>query len=742
MDGYSDFNQMLGGESMSEEKNEIPFNFSYYALDLLGKGLYKNRWSAISELIANGIDAHATKISLYMNLIDKEKAVIEICDNGTGMNYNDLVEKYVFIGRNKRDEELDDSEKNSLMGRKGIGKLAALNLSKKYYLISKTVDESSAWCLNASEVNKSDTPKLKRAKNESIQLESEMNWEQNSTGTMIKLTNVDMTGFGIQSMEGLKLKLSDFYLLNQMNCEIEVAYITSEKEKKNIVFKPVEKKIAFRNFYAFFENIEDNKYKSSLADTVRFPSSFESITEKPRKVLYFNRQDFPEIKGKKKFKDTDGNLSEKEYDYELKGWIGIHTSTKKEDAERNDTSFFRNNAYTPNKLRLYIRDKLVVEDFMTQYIRSTQATSGYIEGEISFDILDVNDLEDITTSDRQGFTHEDDRVQLLIEILKPIVNLLIRERNKMGGQIRKEEEEYREREKEEIRRQKEVEERKRKEEEEKRKVEEEKRREAEHQREVSEKEKEKVNQENEILKTDLKSKDVHLGSEKKRNTFLMSSLTEDKRSFSQKSHMIRINVKAIENTTSFLVNEITKKSPNLNVVKSKLKIISHNTSRIKAIISYVDKATFNIDNEKTEGDLIEFFGEYIENIANQEWEKPHAQVFNPDNSTLSTVFSPQDIGVLIDNLFSNSNKNKAKNIVISVREDEDYCYINFKDDGNGIPSHVTETDELFEFGKGYTKRGTGVGLAHIKDIVNDMGGVVYIPIDNKEGFEIEMKLIK
>lgn len=48
---------------------------------------------------------------------------------------------------------------------------------------------------------------------------------------MIKLTNVDMTGFGIQSMEGLKLKLSDFYLLNQMSCEIEVAYITTKEEK-------------------------------------------------------------------------------------------------------------------------------------------------------------------------------------------------------------------------------------------------------------------------------------------------------------------------------------------------------------------------------------------------------------------------------------------------------------------------------------------------------------------------------
>ncbi|HHQ1214101.1 TPA: ATP-binding protein, partial [Listeria monocytogenes] len=552
---------------MNEKQNEIPFDFSYYALDLLGKGLYKNRWSAISELIANGIDARATKISLYMNLIDKEKAVIEIFDNGTGMDYDDLVSKYVHIGRNKRDEELDDVERNALMGRKGIGKLAALNLSQKYYLISKTRNESSLWCLDATEVNKSDTPKLKRVESKSVALESIEHWKENSTGTMIKLTNVDMTGFGIQSMEGLKLKLSDFYLLNQMSCEIEVAYITTKEEKNNIKFKKVEKKVAFKNFYGFFENMENDKYKASLADTVRFPSVYETITEKPRKVLYFDKQNFPEIKGKRRFKNKNGTLSEKEYEFELKGWIGIHTSTKKDDAERNDITFFRNNTYTPNKLRLYIRDKLIVEDFMAQYIRSTQATSGYIEGEISFDILDVNDLEDITTSDRQGFTHEDDRVKLLIDILKPIVNLLIRERNKMGGQIRKEEEEYREQEREEIRKQKDVEAIKRKE--------------AEDQKEAAEKAKAKVNQENMILKNRITQKDIHLGSEKKRNIFLKSSLSEDKKSFSQKAHMIRINVKTIENTTSFLVNEITKEKPKFNIIKEKLKIISHNTNRIK-----------------------------------------------------------------------------------------------------------------------------------------------------------------
>ena len=109
---------------MQNTDNQIYFNFSYFALKLLGKNLYSNPWSAISELVANGLDAQASTVKLYINMSDKAHSTIEILDNGTGMNYNDLENKYVFMGKNKRDD-LPDELKNTVMGRKGIGKLAA-----------------------------------------------------------------------------------------------------------------------------------------------------------------------------------------------------------------------------------------------------------------------------------------------------------------------------------------------------------------------------------------------------------------------------------------------------------------------------------------------------------------------------------------------------------------------------------------------------------------------------------------
>ena len=127
----------------STEGNSISFNFTYYAMKLLGKNLYSNPWTAISELVANGIDSGAENVHVLVDMRDKEHAVVEIFDDGHGMSYTDLQDKYTVIGRNKRESEENITGKT--LGRKGIGKLAALYLSPEYYLYTKTAKSESAW---------------------------------------------------------------------------------------------------------------------------------------------------------------------------------------------------------------------------------------------------------------------------------------------------------------------------------------------------------------------------------------------------------------------------------------------------------------------------------------------------------------------------------------------------------------------------------------------------------------------
>ncbi len=507
---------------MQNTENTIYFNFSYFALKLLGKGLYSNHWTAIAELVANGLDAQADSVKIYIDMTNKEHSVIEIMDNGTGMSYDDLANKYVLIGKDKRtDDTVDDELKQQFMGRKGIGKLAALFLSNKYYLLSKTKEYGeAAWCLDASNVNESDIPHLDRCRLEEINIEAKEDWEKFQTGTMIRLTNVNLTNFGVKSIEGFKARLADFYLLDQLKSRIEVAIVQNKDE--NIKFSPVEKSIAFKNMCIFYNNTSID-FDSRLADTIKMPSDIEEIAEKPRTVEKIP-DDYFVVEGERAFLNDKGE--QLLLPYKITGWIGIHTSIKKEDANRNDENFLKNKTYRPNQLRLYVRKKLAVENFL-DYIKNTQAFSNYIEGEISFDILDNNDLEDIATSNRQGFVEDDERIVLLVNLLKPIINYLIRQRVKLGSVVNEEEKAYRDKIEEKLEEEKRVALEQKEREEQLRKKAEEKQREEERKRQEAEKQVDVLN--------------VNLGSEKKRNDFLVDSLDEDQMGFAKRLHMLKIN---------------------------------------------------------------------------------------------------------------------------------------------------------------------------------------------------------
>lgn len=112
------------------------FTFGYLALKMLGKTLYSNPFAAMSELIANGLDANADKIWVYIDIRDKSNSTIEIIDNGHGMTDDEILKKYLVVGKDNRPEN-----DNEMMGRKGIGKLAAFYLSNNYFLRTKTEKE-------------------------------------------------------------------------------------------------------------------------------------------------------------------------------------------------------------------------------------------------------------------------------------------------------------------------------------------------------------------------------------------------------------------------------------------------------------------------------------------------------------------------------------------------------------------------------------------------------------------------
>ena len=119
------------------------------------------------------------------------------------------------------------------------------------------------------------------------------------------------------------------------------------------------------------------------------------------------------------------------------------------------------------------------------------------------------------------------------------------------------------------------------------------------------------------------------------------------------------------------------------------------------------------------------------------------QVIRNDVHGVEMRFIPQDIAIILDNVVSNSTKYNANILKIVLGKDKEAYTIDFIDDGDGVHSGIEDLNELFEFGKGFTMTGTGVGLYHIKDIVEKgLKGTVSIESEPKKGFALHVRFDK
>lgn len=425
----------------------IDFSMTYLALKMFGKQLYANISAAIAELVANGLDAKADNVYVYMDITNKEDATVIIFDDGKGMSENTLETEYAVIGRNKR-QGLSKEDEKLIMGRKGIGKLAALYLSDTYTIITKQEGLSArAWRVDVSTMNDSNNDETPQMIEIPYPLENDFIlqdlFEQSSNGTIIYLDHVKLKRFGEAAAEALEHKLANYFLVESLADKIKLCI---KKNSADIVdFKPVKKNIAFGNMAYIYSS--DNRFAGLNDQDIKFIDNTlvteDKIYTAKRKVEYFSKTQKANVrdeqgKSKQEERAIKGQIEidGKSYSYELKGWIGVHCSIEKDKAALNCDNFKKNLYYNPNQLRVYVRNKLATANFLN-YLGMTAALLNYIEGEISFDILDVDGLEDITTAGRDNFSVQDERVKLLIVLCKGIVSDLIRQRQAIADDMKR-----------------------------------------------------------------------------------------------------------------------------------------------------------------------------------------------------------------------------------------------------------------------------------------------------------------
>ena len=353
-------------------------------LEHLGMNLYSNVPAVLSEIVANSWDADSTKVSIS---IDTKSKTIEIQDNGTGMSRDDVIDRFLMIGFQRRNKQHVSKFDRDPMGRKGIGKLSSFSIANKITVYTKSEINNTAFCMDARKIKK-------ESKLDSVDVyqPSELNWEEisppiQSTGTIVRLTDLKI-GITQNTIDGMRQRLARRFTIIGAKHNFEVAINENQIDASDRGYhRSVE-------FIWIYGNIGDEE------------NSFSALAENGKEIR-------ENIKS-----DKAGEIS-------ISGWIGTvkHSGLLKAESGEN-----------LNRIAIYMRGKLAQDDILREF-GAKEIYADYIVGELHCEELDRDDRDDIATSNRQALKGDDTRVNALVDFVGEELKHVRKNWSKLRGSV-------------------------------------------------------------------------------------------------------------------------------------------------------------------------------------------------------------------------------------------------------------------------------------------------------------------
>ena len=347
-------------------------------LELLGPSLYTNIYYILAELIANAYDAEARNVYIISNKDD-----ITVEDDGQGMSYiNGDIKKYLSVAevsRNDEEDSLTETLKRKKMGRKGVGKLAALSVSENVLVKTISNGEKSGFILSRYVNN---DKLLTPITDENITFNKIIN-----NGTAVVMQNPQ---YKLHStLKAIKRNLLKIFPLVDENFKIHLIRGSEEE-----IIKDFDK-----------EMIGELSTLITLGDDFTYLNQhFKTIFESKKNELLNNR---PMYSTPISMKDKFGN--EHSYNVEVKGWIGTYLTTRGRKAELTD--------FPDNFISLYANHKMG-EFNILPLVGQNKLPEVYVVGQLHVDIFELTELPDMALSNRQGYKSDDVRYQTVLDYVR------------------------------------------------------------------------------------------------------------------------------------------------------------------------------------------------------------------------------------------------------------------------------------------------------------------------------------
>lgn len=768
---------------------KLDFKISSGLKNIIGKELITDDFIAIFELVKNSYDANAKKVQIiFENVKPQNKnngSKIYIIDDGDGMTLNDIQNKWLFIAHSEKKETVKDIEnkendfrdkiqkKRIKAGAKGIGRFSCDRLGAELNLITKKGHEKifhklyTNWNKFEEDTTKEfQTVKVDYDYLDNLNEEDALPIQNFEKGTILEIYNLNSDW---DSDKLLKLKRYLQRLINPIEetefYEFEIILqakeflLEDEKARKkdkeyDIINGPV-KNIVFENLGIKTTQINciidpnGEKIFTEIYDKGDFIFSLEEKNDYTLlknikiKLFYLNKsakQSFSMLMGidpirygsifvyKNQFRihpygDEDNDWLElekrKTQGYrrnlatrEVLGRVEINGNQPGFiEASSRDSGFYKSDRFDQLKQFLMNKSLKRLEKFVVDGIYWDSENKPISKEEINKNSLSIANEFFGKIKDPSKKIHYNDKILELIErkqietlpeVIKNIENV------KKIAQSH-EQETYIDN---QIKVVKSV-------------------------TNTLQKGLEYKIQEVTALKADVKTTE-------EQNLFLKSIAGQDKTEIISLQHQIGLSTSNIENHLILIKDRIAKgKEITNDELLNKIDKILLEIKKITTVVKFVTKATFDLKREEVELNLPLFIKQYIEEIYIENeallvTKKVKIDVKIVDDYEIRCQFKPLEFAIIIDNLISNSIKASANTISISIqKENQNGILLKIDDDGNGIKEENFE--KIFNFGF-TTTGGSGIGLSHVKEIVERLNGTVSIIPKESKGALFEIKI--
>ena len=126
-----------------DDNRTLKWRFDVSTFRLIGRDLITDRVTALFELVKNCYDANAQHVNVIFENVGagKKTSVIRVEDDGYGMSFEDIRDKWMVIGTSSKRANPYSPEPycRKCVGEKGIGRFAVDKLGDKVSIITKKV---------------------------------------------------------------------------------------------------------------------------------------------------------------------------------------------------------------------------------------------------------------------------------------------------------------------------------------------------------------------------------------------------------------------------------------------------------------------------------------------------------------------------------------------------------------------------------------------------------------------------